>query len=37
LVAAKKVIGVSATFRGDAGIKKIMTILTDSLFIPVSE
>jgi len=27
------VIGVSATFRGDAGIKKIKTILSDSLFI----
>jgi hypothetical protein len=33
LKASKKVFGVSATFRGDAGIKKIKTILVDSFFI----
>ena len=33
LVSAWKVIGVSATFRSDAGIKKIKTILPDSSFI----
>ena len=33
LMAAKKVFGVSATFRGEAGIKKIKTILADTLFI----
>ena len=33
LTASWKVIGVSATFRGDAGIKKIKTILVDSLFL----
>jgi hypothetical protein len=27
------VIGVSATFRGDAGIKKIKSILADSIFL----
>jgi hypothetical protein len=31
--AAAQIIGVSATFRGDAGIKKITSILTDSTFI----
>jgi hypothetical protein len=33
LTASGRVIGVSATFRGDSGIKKIKTILPDSLFI----
>lgn len=33
LMAAHKVIGVSATFREEAGIKKITNILFDSLFI----
>lgn len=33
MTASGKVIGVSATFRGDAGIKKIKTILVDSLFL----
>jgi hypothetical protein len=33
LLTATRVIGVSATFRGDAGVKKIETILSDSLFI----
>lgn len=32
---SEKVIGVSATFREDAGIKKIKTILVDSLFITI--
>jgi len=30
---AAKVVGVSATFKGDAGIKKIKAILPNSLFI----
>lgn len=33
MTASEKVIGVSATFRGDAGIKKIKSILADSLFL----
>ena len=33
LTVAERVIGVSATFRGDAGIKKIKTILLDSIFL----
>jgi hypothetical protein len=33
LMAAYKVIGVSATFREEAGMKKIINILADSLFI----
>jgi superfamily II DNA or RNA helicase len=33
LATAFKVIGVSATFRGDAGVDKIKTILSDSNFI----
>jgi hypothetical protein len=33
LKSAERVIGVSATFRGDAGIKKIKTILSDSNFL----
>lgn len=30
---AERVIGVSATFRGDAGVKKIKTLLLDCYFI----
>jgi len=37
LTAAVRIIGVSATFRGDAGIKKIKTILTDSNFLTSPE
>lgn len=33
LTLAEKVIGVSATFRGDAGVKKIKNILLDTLFL----
>lgn len=33
LMSASKVVGVSATFRSDAGVKKIKTILPDTLLI----
>ena len=33
LLSAAKVIGVSATYRGDAGIKKITSILKDCVFV----
>lgn len=33
LLSAERVIGVSATYRGDAGVKKVTSILQDSIFI----
>jgi len=37
LTLAEKIIGVSATFRGDAGVKKIKNILSDTLFLSAPE